>query len=68
MNRLHILKKINFDLKLTLLRKKYLVLTSFETDSLIREFGTALTGNQEVASILAIALAPLSNLNSLIDS
>jgi hypothetical protein len=44
------------------------MLTSFDTDSLIREFGTALAGNQEVASILAIAFAPLSNLNSLIDS
>lgn len=44
------------------------LLTSLDIDSRIREFETALIGNQEVASILAIAFTPLSKLNSLIES
>lgn len=44
-------------------------LTSLDTDSQRWElFEVVLTGNQEAASILAMAFVPLSKLNSLIDS
>lgn len=42
--------------------------TSLDTDSRAWVFEIALTGNQEAASILAIAFGPLAKLNSLIDS